>query len=147
MGRPAAPKTCGWLGQVGVDSHTAAPGSMAATRSPATRRAPVPPGVCMVSTRPLADGGVVGAEDEVAHGPGVGGVAADGLVDLGGLAGEDACLGFTDGVEHGRGAGLIDIDTRGERHLVGSVVCAEALHQPQDGVGCTGLEISEHGHA
>ena len=91
----------------------------------------------------VADGRVVGAEDEVTHRPGVGGITADGLVDLGGLRGEDASLGLTDGIEHRRRAGLVDIDTRGERHLVGSVVGAEALHQPQDGVGCLGLEISE----
>ena len=96
---------------------------------------------------PAGHSRVVGAEDEVAHGSVVGGIAADGLVDLGGLIGEDARLGFTDGIEHRRDPGLIDIDTRCERHLVGSVVSAEALHQPQDGVGRTGLEISEHGHA
>ncbi len=105
--RPAAANTWGWLGQVGVLSQTVAPGRSRCTRSAATRRAPVPPGVCSVSTRPSATAALPAPKTRSRTGPQVRRVTRDRLVQLGRLGGQDARLGLGDRGQHGRDAGLV----------------------------------------
>ena len=106
----------------------------------------MPPGVCSERHATLGDDRVVRAEDEVADRRQEGGVAVDGLVDLGVLSGEEPRLRLVHRREDRRRARLVDVDTLGERDLAGARVGAEALHEPEDRVRRAGLEVSEHGH-
>ena len=50
--KPAAWNSCGWFGHVGSLIHSVRPEPVCCRRSAATRRPPVPPGVCVASARP-----------------------------------------------------------------------------------------------
>ena len=54
MSKPAAPNTARWFSQLGLLIATVACGSSFFSRSAPTRRAPLPPMVWVVATRPAA---------------------------------------------------------------------------------------------
>ena len=78
---------------------------------------------------------VVRPEDQVPDEVAVGLLAVDGAVELGPRGRGQAALGLDDGAEHGRPAGLVHEDARGQVDLALAGVVPERLGQAEDRIG------------